>query len=140
MSTSLFQCSLLTDSAWQVFRFILVGGGVFVFQSGLYAFLVLSGVPSLRSVTISFISGLLLHYLGSRFFTFRSTTSAPGTGFRYLVVAMTSWGMITGLTVLLEGAGAPVIASGILATLVSSFITFIGLRVLVFRPRRPQSQ
>ncbi|QUG99560.1 GtrA family protein [Saccharopolyspora erythraea] len=126
----------------QLFRFVVIGGGCAIIDSGTYALMLgLLGWPVWLSRAISFILGTSASYVINRQFTFRgastgnTTAKAGGFALVYIVTFFVNWGtnqllvMLTGA----EGNGWLLTLCWVIGQGLGTLINFVMLKWVVFR-------
>jgi putative flippase GtrA len=128
-------CRYVRQHFRQLFRFVLVGGSIAVFNLlTFYLFREIAGLGDRMAVNGMYVSAVLLHFFSHRHFTFEANSGAiHGQGGRYIVMLIWNYllyQLLVGLAPTVNvSAYAAVVASGLL-TVVSNFLL---MNHLIFR-------
>jgi putative flippase GtrA len=127
----------------QLFRFVLIGGGCALIDSGTYALLLTLGWPYWLSKSISFILGTTASYLINRRFTFtgasKGNTTAKAGGFAlvYLVTFFVNVGtnqlMISLTPNVVVTHTVKIAICWVVAQGVATLMNFVMLKWVIFR-------
>lgn len=117
----------------RIARFLAVGALNTAFGYGVFALLVLAGLPPQPSLMIATVLGVSFNFLsfGRLVFSQKSTLSAAG---RFVVVYLVSYGMNASmLEVLIARMGLPPLMAQLLCLPAVVALTYVLMRTFVFR-------
>jgi putative flippase GtrA len=124
----------------QVVRFLVVGGTATVLDLAVYLLLTGAGAGPVVAKALSFLSGMMLSFLGNKFWTFGSQRWSAAEPTAYAVVYGSTLAInvtLNGLALhLLAGALSPAWGMGVafvIATGTTTVLNFLGLRLAAFR-------
>lgn len=145
MIRNLFAIFSKNSGLGQSLRFILVGGVAFLLVNVLYISLVLLGLAIIPSSMIAYFSGTIFAFFLNRRFTFQSKYKASVFEFgKYAALYIVTLAFNTLVNWLLLKLIADIeyglaIAFAI-STMLSAFVNFVGLKIVVFNHTAPSSK
>lgn len=118
----------------QFLRFIVVGVLNTVFGYGVFAGLILAGVPPVSALVLTYVAGVLFNFMTTRRFVF--SRSARASLLRFIGAYVVIYFINLGLYKLAEAAGAgPLVAQALCLPVVAVF-SFLLFKFQVFKDPR----
>jgi putative flippase GtrA len=126
------------DMRVQLLWYLLVGGLSFLADLGIFAALVIMGVPAMLALVVAFALGTLVNYQLSRLLAFTGGRFRPtGEIMRIVVISLGGLGLTALLLAAMMAFGMSAVVARVIATPFAFGWNYFGRRLFVFHAEMP---